>query len=442
MPVSTGCRISSGVENQSYSSFKGPPEPQSCGSERLHTFLLHFIRSEPVEIGFSLKHNTMRKTLLFLLLLLFSVVAWSQGKTVDFHFMSDGSFIREDSDKNYYVFEFEGMSEQQVKETIERTWRQLPHYPKSFIGEGLRLTLLDGQTYTAESRHHIYNISSDVLFHFRFNAYYKEGKLRIDAPQLIKVTVESGGRVYYPNDWAVVKFGPLAKKTLPDVKIMTEYAVNTRINQLLAYMEPENSKWDDPIILESSKARPFQLVGSRGFVSSTNPSMTEINISLPGLTKDKILTLVRAEYMMIVEGKKAWQGYDSIITDAYPYLDGLQVTGSSSLVLRDSFLASEYKFWFRFFLKATDGVLKVYAPQIYQVDKYTVGKKSFLRTFHSFDRFLSFQHYTSVEGVPEEKAFAKEALDDMELFFNRLVFEPLFVLQQAVMNREEVDDDW
>lgn len=386
----------------------------------------------------------MKNLVLVLLAVLSASLLHAQDKKVDFHFTEDGKYCIDGADHDYYVFEYDGMTAESLRNKAIYVWGNLAHYPKSFIGEGLRLCLVDGHYFIAESRHYIYNLSSDVLFRFSFKTHFKDGKMRIDIPNLEKVTLESTGQVYYPETWATFKLGMLASKPLEDAKIWAEYAVNTRINQFLEYMMPREINWDSPIVLESPEVLLFHLAGEEGF-SFSGASATDnhsINISFPGLNKNQILDFVYDQFTMITRGRKAWERYDFINADWFHNFDGIQITGTSSITPNTGLLPSTYSFQFRFFMMATDEVLKVYAPVVYQIEKYTAGKDKRLRTFYSFSKFLSFEHFTNADGTLSDKNRTQRAVDDINKVFNLLVFEPLYYTQSAWFNRKPEDTEW
>lgn len=323
----------------------------------------------------------------------------AQENTVAFFFNEEGKYIRPDSEKNYYVFEFDlnkETLENWFYDSIDRIndallYRQMllwkndvPRYyyflPSYDYDRQAGCVSIE---YPVVSFADEYINNNSYRLQTKFDVQFKDGKIRINAPVLHRVNINNTSFYCYAEDWAKETFKRpgaltfLVNTNKVAAKLNAEY-LNNYINAIFQ-INKSTSDFSNPIVLESPDECLFHLDNeTASFLFDNNKNY--INVSMPGYSKDNLKTfLIRTLYL--TKTLRTNNGYNEINRWNYTDMevregkDDLQITIRHNIKTdrNNPFLRTiNWDFRVILYYVFNDDVIQVYAPKVFDIE--TFGK--------------------------------------------------------------------
>lgn len=380
----------------------------------------------------------MKKIILASLFFLVSVASFGQGYKVDFHLDDDGSFVRTDSEKNYYVFEYgENMDAEELRGVFYNKWYYLHRLPPYFDWPFIHSNF-DKETGVISGRTPVYRGLEDVAFNYSFKIQFRDGRVRIDAP---KISVVDEGDLL---QWDLLQWintrstSVLFSGQAKDAKKNLAYGLaNFVINSLLSYVETDDSDiWSDPKPLGEINSIQFSLDENGSFLFPDKSISTIYEIK--GMTKSQLQESF-GNNCIELENKKFYYSIGmewNYMDGACYYITGVQkMTIPGRLGLMKDKCSIEYKSFIRF----EDDMVKVWAPKVTKVTIHydNTGKESY---FYSFKRFLDFFAFYNKDGSFNKKK--QETVNEINRLLNLSIFAPLYMTAQIFEAINAPEEEW
>lgn len=360
----------------------------------------------------------MKKVLLCVCLGCMAMNLLAQGYRVDFQLNDDWNFTRTDSDKDYYVFQYENLGADDLLNIFYEKWHEVHSLPEYFDFPFINSSF-DKSTGILQGTTPLYSLPLwTMALEYEFRLQFRDGKVRINPPS-ISVYIPNTGRKT-PSAWCHMDSGKYEK----DKKLFVTQLTNGVINEFLAFTEREEEEWAEPKVIDNFNQKFFTLGNQFKFVfdGDSNSDVFKIN----GLPKDQIKKLI-SDY--------AYKHRLSFsLTD-----DGVFMKGTQSIQAKGPIATVPFDADFKAYYACEDNKVKVYVPKITTV-KYN-GKTP--HTYGSFLEFLASWSLCQQDGSHSKKKNAIESIDGIEKVFNTLVMGPLQVIYSVMekVNSHE-EEDW
>lgn len=192
----------------------------------------------------------MKKIFLFIILLV-SLGAQAQDKSVTFKLQPTGSFLSEDG-QEYIVVDFEGKSADELYSMVKSNVMSLYNNPDAVMSES------DGNMISIyaynENMWVVSSLGAKGIYggHYKLVFRFKDGRVRIDAPSIDEKLAITGGAFtgtigihenVYLSSCAKKACNGKSKKD-KEKKEQLEYVVNNPINYLLGFSKKQQSNDD------------------------------------------------------------------------------------------------------------------------------------------------------------------------------------------------------
>lgn len=362
----------------------------------------------------------MKRIALLLTAALWASTLYGQEKRVEFKIDDQGNFYRSDSEIPYYVFEYDGMSAEDLFEHYYSQWHYFKSLPEYFENNSYLNSSYDtsnGIINVTRTYEEYPGLSNRISFHLSFKVQFKDGRVRIDAKD---ISTDYYGDGFSAYSW-IHKFATIFdKNNRSDGQILIlEDVTNDLINEFLADIDFEED-WSDIQELEGSDKIYFSI---NDYQFQYPGGKNSVVYSIDGLTEDEL-----RDAMNVFMDASMFDGLSSKVDFGIKY-DGIEtlpinVGGISGMLKRN--LEFRYTGVFQF----RDGLVKVYVPKIRSV--YEDG------AFHDFKTFLRTNLFIDRNG---NRIRVKEnSLDVIEKDFNEMIYLPLEYLKGRTKPVQE--EDW
>lgn len=365
----------------------------------------------------------------------------------------NGCFTADSLD--YYVVSIPGMKQSELEDLLfgkmeeMRSAQPYFEYPR-FIADSegnVTFTHEDFIEYTW-GRDTEWNGTLD--YDYSFSIQCKDERFRIKSPRLERVCYGHSAK-WYPEEWIQDRrFGKVGKRNWTDYS--AEVHFNKAIAMLFACMAlDEIISFDDAITLSSPDVQLFKLVqkgaNTTPFFMKEADSLSVvknyINISVPGLKKEQLIEVLYEGLHQEYRGKNTW----GIENGIGKYADGVTIDSKTTIDCGTSVLDvvlqknSYYRVDYSTVLVCSDEVIQVWAPKISWVQNMDTGK-----LYRNLNQFCIKEGLYTLWGTLNGTERTKRILSSFDASMNKLIWTPLYTLQQAIINplppTEENNDDW
>lgn len=381
----------------------------------------------------------MKKIILASLFFLVSVASFGQGYKVDFHLDDDGSFVRTDSEKNYYVFEYgENMDAEELRGVFYNKWNYLhllpPYFEFPFVNSSFNKEngVITGRTPI------FHRGAEDVIFEYSFTLQFRDGRVRINAPKLS--VLKEVGVIGFADEkttlqWINTNPSALFSGQAKESKKEAVYVVaNFVINSLLSFVETDDSDiWSDPKPLGKLDSIHFSLDENAHFLFP-DKSLSAV-YEIKGMTKSQLQDSFAKNCQKLVNKK--------VIDDihlASNYMDGAcyYITGVQKITVPTwGLLNDKCSIEYKSFIQFEDDMVRVWAPKVTKATIHYDDKDSDFNSFKSFLHILSITHKDGSVNKRKQKTF-----DEINASFNLSIFAPLHITAAIIEAINAPEEEW
>lgn len=179
----------------------------------------------------------MKKYSLLFTLLMVSIVTFAQNN-VSFQVNKYGRYEIPDSYNDFYVISFSGYSQTQLYTTA------LKAITKAFVSANCTINKVDNEMISVSSIHRftetyghgVISLTYDVYYNFEIE--FKEGRIKVNAPQIVKIIDHYGDLVSFRDCATSSTTGEVLAASQREFSF-----VNNIINTVLRYMYRNNDNW-------------------------------------------------------------------------------------------------------------------------------------------------------------------------------------------------------
>lgn len=365
------------------------------------------------------------KKILLLLSLFFGVILNAQPFKVDFHVNQDGRFIRTDSEQQYYVFNVD--SSYTAEKITERFYnkimemRDLPRYFENDLPLGSifddKTGIISVRTPYVSLRRNGEKHRCDVMFVSKFKIQFKDGRFRIDPPDLAP-SIDAGDRTM--KQWLSTSFSGISTAKF------TDDIANAMINLILEYVWKEPEEWPQPI--EYKDEDNYLLSLADGFKYQFPGGKDYIVFSVPGVSQETIHSAFgELLSLMTLDNFYSYFSAESSSNHKICMIGYQEVLGM--------------RFQYRMLFEFKDEMIKVYVPIINDIFtwSHTIGNDIDYINFTSY--LVANKIYTS-DGKPAKTNQRNKFDNAVTAKFNRLVFDPVGAFYKALEESKKPEEEW
>lgn len=361
---------------------------------------------------------------------------FAQVNKVDFHLNEDGELVRTDSDKNYYVFEYEPSIEaQELENSYYNKWEYIKKQPPYFEWPYIA-TSFDRKTGEISGRTPYYRGGvENVMFKYKYRIQFRDGRIRIDPPEIL-VNREYESDWYSIPQWINSSSLLFSKQIKTWKKEFVETVANTIINTLLWHVENvDKDEWSTPQELGDMETIHFTLDKNAHFAFAENASSAVYRIE--GMTKQQLKESYNHFLAALSSGKDrvyTQVEYGSSYENGFCYY----ISGGQDLYLSGlGFLKSHCTISYMSYIQFDDNMVRVFVPRI---TRATIHYESSKDSEFSFMRFLNVFSIYNKDGSFNIKR--QETIDEINKTFNILSFAPLYLIESFIKERDKPEEDW
>lgn len=385
------------------------------------------------------------KKLSSIVLFLFCTTLFAQKQHVNFHVNEEGEYIRTDSDKNYYVFNYgTNLDAEGLQEMFYNKWKILQELPPYFDSplEDSFYSFLNKDTGEIGGTTPFYRGRIDnVSFKYSFELHFRDGRARIDPPS---VSVRNGNTGLLGDipilDW-INSYSSFPSKEVSNAKKdFAEGIPNAIINTYLSFIEGDNmfawmDDWSNPQELKSQQTTDFKL-NEEAVFRFPNDSFYQI-YRIAGITKQQL-----KESFSKIMGYICLQNKDKIYDSVSwndTFYDGCYITGTQDTYLRGFIGGAKFKcsISYKSYIDFNDEMIKVYVPKITGATVHYYNKDD---NYTSFKQFLDSFHVYKKDGSFSEKR--QDTIDEINKTLNLVSFAPIYLIKDYIDKMNEPEEEW
>ena len=382
-----------------------------------------------------------------------------------------GHFIAEDG-KGYYVFEIPDASQEELEKKIFGRITEMMNEPRYFEYPDFKCDADGNVTYRHQGfinyktlKHQWYGV---LDYYYSFSIQCKEGRFRINAPSLNQVIQGNGNAKWYPEEWIRDRqFGKVGDRNWSQVS--AEQLFNKAIAVFLLYVWREEAvKFDNRIILSSPDEELYTIIQN---APNTTPvfkykpkdinksedimGQYYLNLSMPGLSKDKIIDVLYEGLRTEYRGMNTF-GFNH--GDINKYQDGITIDSSIKLDVSEESIESilgvlasrgtrydNYEFDYSTVIVCEDEVVQVWVPKITHVKRIDASSAH----YEDFLDFCRGENHLSLSGSLKQTERTRNLINRLTQTLNKQIWTPLYAFQQAILNpkppveeKEEKEEEW
>lgn len=186
----------------------------------------------------------MKKVFLSLLLVVVTLVSAAQTKNDSIIFKSNSEgFFKTESGTNYYVIPFAGKKAHDLYNDllcrIARVFKSPENVTEKMVED--RAIIINAQVNELVEAFGSVREWFDFFYRFEFN--FKDGKIRVNAPDIVGGRIRLGARTmqhasFYPDNFVLTQ---LIKDDAAQVPVLEKYL--SRILTYIVYGNPEDDNW-------------------------------------------------------------------------------------------------------------------------------------------------------------------------------------------------------
>lgn len=379
----------------------------------------------------------MKRLFISLIFVFFGGILAAQDYRVDFRVKDDGSFIREDSDKNYYVFEYSSIDSEELKSIFYSKWQELKKMPPYF-DYPFRDSYFDKYKGIINGLTPEYNLAfGPMKFDYSFQLQFRDGRMRVDAPT---VEVLQGLNRYTIEQWMKVKDGKysflLSSSDVASLKKqMVTDLTNGIINELLIYAGLPEPEWGEACELQDLEHVYFNLGQDNKF---SYPDGSKYCVfRMEGLTKEQIQKTI----VKFLNEQYNGEFYDKLnYLEDWIYENGVYFSGYQNLGIHTGLLGGTQtcSFFYKCYIACEDNMVKVFVPKINAVTIHYDKQKD--SEYSNLGDFLYTTGLCKKDGTRNPKK--EKDFSQIELMFNALIFLPLHYAAESLKAMNTPEEEW
>ena len=360
-----------------------------------------------------------------------------RGAQISFSLNKRGEFYRQDSDKNYYVIEYDGLSKDEIEAKYKKSiefFNQMPSYfemPTFVLSSEKKLDA----TWTVPG----WSMNA-LIFRLTARVDFKDGKMRIDAPTL-KVSPRQSSGEYFPDEFIAAE--PRNSKHREE---MCMYIANAVLNMVILSISSDLHLWEDFDVSDeivTPKKQYFTLSTGGEFKYANGKNV--MGFKIPGIKKEKI-----REALIIAVNSKDRNSQSVLGVQAYPNVSqydddmSIQVDVIKDIKLSQSILGDilfgekeELSISFSYVYSCFDGEVLVSVPIV-------TSAKCNNNIFEGPEDYLHKLGFANRNG--DIKKIAQDNIDRINAFFNMIVMLPVWQIQDVALTPQKYNqndqNDW
>ena len=363
-----------------------------------------------------------------------SFCAYAQAHHVDYQINEKGEYYRADSEKTYYVIEYDEVGDaQSLSDLFYNSWERLVNKPSYFdiwlrnssydITNGIISGTTKGKYFRGVS-------ASDIEFKYAYQLQFRDGRVRIDPPEIM---VHVDGVWSYPNEFLKSKLLLESKeKAFKARKEILDSVGNNLINELLSFIDEPNDSWPSPVNNLGSSFDYFSL--GNNFKFEFPDQQESATFLIEGLKKDSFGALMEKTVNNIDDLIKYQNFYNNVTVKTYE--DGVLLSGFQDfIILGTLFYPTDCTFWYEIYIACEDNMVRVYVPKITKARTSLSSGSTDYRDLGSFLRIESICGNDGTHKRPKE-------IEKIELQFNMLAFAPLVLINSALNQPSPEEEEW
>lgn len=358
-----------------------------------------------------------------------------QGPQINFSLNKRGEFYRQDSDKNYYVIEFEGMSKGALEARYKKSIAFYNQMPPFFEMP----TFVLSSEKEIDATWSIYDWSINAL-NCRLTAKidFKDGKMRINAPTL-KLRYRQSIGDSFPDEFIAAE--PRKSKERED---LCREIANTILNVVVLSMSSDLNLWGDYDISDervSPEKQYFTLSPDGNFKFANGKNV--MGFKIPGIKKERIREALNVLVNLNDRNNQPVLGVHPYpIVSKYDDDTSLQVNVIKDIELSQSLVGDillgemgVLGISFSYVYSCYDGEVLVSVPKV-TTATYTS------QIYEGPKEYLYKMGFVNLKG-----GFRKGAQDNINrinAYLNMIIMLPIAKIQDMAINPQKYrqDDDW